>query len=374
MVRIGRQHLMTHRHAAWFTLSALLMAVVLTATPQQNAGAERQLEAAIHREQVLGDVKGAIEEYKKLAQGSTRTVAAQALIHLGQCYEKLGEAQAKDARTAYERVVRDFGDQSEIVAQARVRLAVLGGPGGAKGLVTRRVLADASGVGGTLSPDGKYIRHIDEKTGDVVQFEVASGQTSRIANRGPWNDGAGSLGGQALSRDGKQIAYNAEVLSDAKEWVYPLRIRNLDGSGLHTLYSEKDSYIWPFDWSPDAGSILAERQFIKDSKACELTLVSTADGSVRVLRSIPSGEFPGARFSPDGRFVAFNSAGEGNPPHSDVFVMTADGRNEAVVAGHPATDHLLGWAPDGKSLVFVSDRLGTWDPLPGGNSKENQNC
>ena len=89
---------MTRLHAAWFTVAALLMAVVLAAAPQQNASAERQLEAAIHREQVLGDVKAAIEEYKKLAQGGNRTVAAQALIHLGQCYEKLGEAQTSEAR------------------------------------------------------------------------------------------------------------------------------------------------------------------------------------------------------------------------------------------------------------------------------------
>lgn len=46
------------------------------------------------------------------------------------------------------------------------------------GMVIRRVLADASGVDGVLTADGKYICHIDGDTGDMVQFEVASGQTS----------------------------------------------------------------------------------------------------------------------------------------------------------------------------------------------------
>jgi len=41
--------------------------------------------------------------------------------------------------------------------------------------------------------------------------------------------------------------------------------------------------------------------------------------------------------------------------------MTADGRNEVVVAGHPAENHLLYWTPDGRSLVFLSDRSGTHD-------------
>ena len=84
---------------------------------------------------------------------------------------------------------------------------------------------------------------------------------------------------------------------------------------------------------------------------------------MRVLRSITSGwfSFQRASFSPDGRFVAFSLVREGSPPHGDVFLMTADGRNEVVVAGHPAEDQLLGWTPDGRSLVFLSDRSGTWD-------------
>jgi Tol biopolymer transport system component len=269
----------------------------------------------------------------------------------------LGNTQA---RTAYERVVRDYADQSEIVAQARVRLAALGGPGAAGGLVARRVLADASGVGGVLTADGKYIRGLDWHTGDVVQFEIASGQTSRITNRGPWTGNA--LQDQAFSRDGKEIVYDVESSDpNTKEWLYQLRIRNLDGSGLRTFYSEseKDSYVSPLDWSPDAGSILAFRE---GNKADELMLISTADGSVRVRRSIVIPlAWLRASFSPDGRFVAFSSVGEGSRRQGAVRLMTADGRNEVVVAGHPAEDRLLGWTPDGRSLVFLSDRSGTWD-------------
>jgi Tol biopolymer transport system component len=92
----------------------------------------------------------------------------------------------------------------------------------------------------------------------------------------------------------------------------------------------------------------------------ELTLISTADGSVRVLRNIASA-WVSARFSPDGRSIAFSFVSEGNPPQGDIFLMTADGRNEVVVAGHPADDQLLEWTPDGRSLLFFSDRSGTWD-------------
>ena len=334
-----------------------LLAVVLPASATLGKPASVLLQEGLYAEETEGDLEAAIKIYEGILKDfpKDRLVAAKAQLHIGLCYEKLGTAEA---RKAYESVVREYSDQSEIVAQARVRLAALGGPGAAGGLVARRVLTDASGVSGVLTADGKYISNIDRSTGDVVQFEVASGQRTRITNRGPWTETDKSYENQAFSRDGKQIAYNGESFDpNTKAWVQQVRIRNLDGSGLRTLY--KDCYAYPLDWSPDAGSILAVRD---RNKAVELTLISTADGSLRVLRSITSVySLENASFSPDGRFVAFSLVREGSPPNGDVFLRTADGRNEVVVAGHPAEDRLLGWTPDGRSLLFLSDRSGTWD-------------
>jgi Tol biopolymer transport system component len=337
-------------------ISIAVLAAALMAFGLQNSPEHKVLfEKAKFAMETKGDLNEAIKLFSELIQKypGEREYAAKSQLYIGLCYEKLGNAAA---RTAYERLVRDYADQAEIVAQARVRLAALAGTGSTGGLITRRILTDASGIGEVLTADGKYIRSIDWETGDVVQFEIASGQTSRIANKGPWSETEKSYEYQAFSRDGKQIAYN----SYTKDWVPQLSIRNLDGSGLRTLYSEKDSYSRPLDWSPDAGSILALHQL---NKGNELTLISTADGSVRVLRSITSGWalFQWASFSPDGRFVAFSLVSEGSPPHSDLLLMTTDGRNEVVVAGHPAEDQLLRWTPDGRSLVFLSDRSGTWD-------------
>jgi Tol biopolymer transport system component len=333
----------------WITgvaLAAFLSVPATAAQPQDKA--EVALRVAMEKETVEGDVKAAIEQYKKLAQNNNKSVAARALVRLGECYEKQGNA---DARKTYEQVLSKFGDQKDAVAEARARLAALGGAGAGGALAARRILADASGVDGVLTADGKYIRRMDWGTGDVVQFEVASGQRSRITNKGPFEH---YVEAHVFSRDGKQIVYDRLTKDGAPE----LRIRNLDGSGLRTLYSE--SATQPFDWSPDAGSILALRE---RNKAIELTLISTADGSVRVLRSIASVWYmlTSASFSPDGRFVAFSLVREGSPPNGDVFLMTADGRNEVVVAGHPAEDRLLAWTPDGRSLLFLSDRSGTWD-------------
>jgi hypothetical protein len=87
------------------------------------ASPEMQLESAIHREIVMGDLIGAMEQYKTILAepGRSRDVAAWALFHMGQCQERLGQRPA--ARAAYSRLVEEYGDQPEVVSQARRVLA-----------------------------------------------------------------------------------------------------------------------------------------------------------------------------------------------------------------------------------------------------------
>lgn len=343
-----------------FVAAVMCLALSAAYSAQQPGSnrAEVALQAAIKVETIDGDLKAAIDAYKKVADTyrTDRAVAAKALIRAGQCYEKLGEAQAKEARATYQRIVRDYADQAETVAQARVRLVALGAPGAPEGPTTRRVLADATDVNGELSADGRYIRRLDWAGGDVIQFEVASGQTSRITNKGPWGQRENYVEDYRFSRNGRQVVYDRFTTEGKPQ----LRIRDLDGSNLRTLYSERTTQ--PFDWSPDGGSILALRSVSGYSNS-QLVLISTTDGSVRILRDIAAAWYmlTRARFSPDGRHIAFSLVGEGRPAHGDVYLMSADGRNEEVVAGHPAEDKLLDWTPDGRNLILLSDRSGTWD-------------
>ena len=57
---------------------------------------------------------------------SDRGVAATALVHMAECYQKMGDAES---RKIYEHVVRDFADQKEAVAVAHARLGVETGVG-----------------------------------------------------------------------------------------------------------------------------------------------------------------------------------------------------------------------------------------------------
>jgi hypothetical protein len=114
----------------WIALLAAVCAALLAA--QQAPDPDRDLEAAIHREMVAGDLRGAIEKYRAVLghAGTPRPVAARALLRIGECYEKLG--QQRQAHDAYSRVVRDFESETAIAGEARARLVpwteVLPGP------------------------------------------------------------------------------------------------------------------------------------------------------------------------------------------------------------------------------------------------------
>ena len=95
------------------TLVIVLAGVTLSA---QNLNVE--LQRVTQQEIVTGDLRAAIDSYKKIVAraGSNREVAAQALVRMAESYQKLGDVEA---RTIYARLIRDFSDQKDAVAIAR---------------------------------------------------------------------------------------------------------------------------------------------------------------------------------------------------------------------------------------------------------------
>ena len=61
-------------------------------------------------------------------------------------------------------------------------------------------------------------------------------------------------------------------------------------------------------------------------------------------------------FSPDGTMIAFTGEYDGN---TDVFVIPAIGGVPKRLTYHPAADSAVGWTPDGKYVIFRSNREST---------------
>ena len=86
--------------------------------------------------------------------------------------------------------------------------------------------------------------------------------------------------------------------------------------------------------------------------AGDLWLAAREGGQARRLTSHPGVEVF-AKFSPDGRWIAFTSDYDGN---LDVYVMPADGGEPRRLTYHPSADLVLGWTPDSTRVLFRSTR------------------
>jgi Tol biopolymer transport system component len=338
---------------------------------QQDLRPEAQLQAAINKETVEGDLRGAIELYKKITAlpDAGRATVATALLRMGLCHEKLGSVEATKA---YERLVREFADQKETVAAAQARLAALGqGPASAEGVTIRQVLADAPlyGAQGEPSRDGSYLTFRTAE-GDLAIRDLATGQVRQLTN---YKSDRGSAWNSVPSPDGKQIAY---LWREPGAWE--MRVVGLDGAEPRVLCSKADADVarpsdavrpFPADWSPDGTSILIVLWHFMDPGS-EIALVSARDGSVRILKDFDKRLTERPRFSPDGRFIVFDRQ-QRPGEKSDIFVLALDGGLEIPLIEHPANDMSPDWTPDGKGILFFSDRTGTmgawWIPVADGS-------
>jgi hypothetical protein len=171
-------------------LTVGLMLAVGRVGAGQNAG-EVALRAAVERQTMTGDVRGAISAFRALSGDSDRAVAAQALLHLAAAYDVIGE-QAH-ARTEYAELVQRFPDHPA-AAEARVRLTELGLPGQAalqRAASTSRaqtstgdrvVWAGSEFIEqGRVSPDGRFLVATDWNSGNLVLHDLENGASRVLA-------------------------------------------------------------------------------------------------------------------------------------------------------------------------------------------------
>ena len=331
----------------------LLIPAILTAAVLAQGGGEVALRTAIETETVKGDIKNALRQYSDIAAKyarSDRATAASALMHLAECREKMGDPEA---RRIYERVIREYADQKDAVAEAKVRLGATGTRGGA--LITRQIwMGPNVDVYGSVSPDGRLITFYDKQSGDLAVHDVLTGEDRRLTHKGPQPQPEEYGQASAFSPDGKQVAY--AWLN--KEGRYDLRVIGVSPANSPRILCDNAEIDWivPYDWSHDGKWIAVEVQ--RPDRTAQIGLVSATDGSLRILRSIDWRGSSRLAFSPDGGYLAFDlPAGEGSGQR-DVFVLAIDGSSQAPAVTGSGEALVVGWSPDGKALIFASDRTG----------------
>jgi len=334
-----------------FVLVGLLMSVGMIA--QQRRQAEIDLQAAI-RTETMGDPKAAIKQYENVVKKYWKegAVAAQALIRMAESHQKLGDGEAG---TIYERVIREYPDQKDAVAKARNQLAA-----DRTSVATKQVwIAPKTATQlGTISRDGRYIPYADwNATGDLFIHDlVAGGPDRRVTNTADFRRGGEFPEYALFSRDGRQLAYTWWIGASRYCEIRIISLQGTDVPQFRRLPNNSQVQCsWPSDWSPD-GKWIAVSLDLKDGST-QRGIVAVEDGSLRVLKSV--NDTTRMAFSPDGKYLAFDRPIGDPTSQRDVFILAIDENREIPAVVHPSRDELLDWSPDGKQLLFKSERSGS---------------
>jgi Tol biopolymer transport system component len=215
-----------------------------------------------------------------------------------------------------------------------------------------------TGPGVTLlggpSRDGRYLSFADPRSGNLAIREIATG-----SNRALTSNASGS----------KEFAYFSAIAPDSKRvayaWFnadgyYDLRVIGLDGTGMRVLYrNEEAGFVQPCAWSSDSKYILT--LFFRADNISQIALVPADGGAPKTLRSLNWVYPKRMDLSPDGRHVVYDSfAGESGGDRT-IYLLSVDGARERRLVSQPGNHLFPLWMPDGKRVVYGSDRSGTMD-------------
>jgi Tol biopolymer transport system component len=354
------------RRWGWTTAMVAVVATALCvgaaaqkpAAPKAPQIAEQLMGVALHQEDVEGNLQAAIATYQQVlkASGVSRAVAARAQFRIGACYERLG---IDGARKAYELVVSQYGDQSELAAQARARLVALSGGGSARvaGASTESLRqiwpAETGYLWDRISPDGRQVAGCETTGGDVVVRQLDDGRVRNLTNRPAAERTGYCLSSPIWSRDGRFVAMDwSEGKAPAEVWglrIYDLR----DGSGrflpLDTRFDRADV----LDWAVDGQSVLVrvwEKRETDKKDLGALAWMSLSNGAIRPLMVLEPPGGPITAFqSPDGNWVAVR---EGAFRSAPTLILSPDGKEKRELLPVMDNARLVGWSPDGAHLLI----------------------
>ncbi len=192
------------------------------------------------------------------------------------------------------------------------------------------------------SPDGRSLAFLSYRNGypDLFRafpFERRPDQTLAAF--------VGINSSPAWSPDGKHVALT--LSKDGNPEIYVLTL----ATGAFRRLTRHAGIDTDPTWAPSGRQIA----FVSDRAGSANIFVMDAEGaSVRQLTS--GGHHTQPRWSPRGDVIAY-TARQGT---FDLWLINVDGSNPRRLTAGPGDNESPSWAPNGRHLVFQSNRLGAW--------------
>ena len=157
-----------------------------------------------------------------------------------------------------------------------------------------------------------------------------------------------------------QIAFSSN--RDGSTEIY---VMDTDGKNQRRLTNNPASDYSP-SWSPDGKRIafVSRRDGhvhpIRGWPTSEIYVMDAAGGNPQNLTNDPHHDWAPS-WSPDGKRIVFGSErdrGKDNPHNTEIYVMDADGKNQRNLTNNRTEDMYPAWSPDGERIAFSARREG----------------
>jgi serine/threonine protein kinase/Tol biopolymer transport system component len=192
-----------------------------------------------------------------------------------------------------------------------------------------------------LSPDGRRVLVIlGDPNNDIWVYEIERNVRTRLTTA------AQVTVSPLWSPDGAQILYVSQSRATAP-LEFDMTIIAADGAGKKEVVYRTTERIEPTDWSRDGRYVLVDRGNIGAQDVWVVPLAQPAKAFPLVQTEFPE---RAGQFSPDGRWVAYQSLQTGR---NEIYVTPFPGGEARYqVSGGGGTQ--ARWSPDGRELYFVS--------------------
>ena len=201
------------------------------------------------------------------------------------------------------------------------------------------VESDSEARGMAPAPDGQTVAIEYHGEIFIVPTDPKMGEKVQVT-RSEWRDR-----NLAFAPDGKHLAYMSDQAGDEDIWLYDVETKN------HRQLTNQPSLKTGMTWSHDSQQIA----FTADKK---IFLVDAADGELTELIHNPEGGFRAVNFTKDNQWLIYYRSDQ--DLDYEVYLFDLKDRKEYNVTQSRFFEFGNTLTSDGKHVVFVSDRSGSY--------------